>query len=268
MYTPEALTQLYNKLTQSNAQVAQPVSYNDQVIPNSPLADYQSAYNTTGEYAQGGAVQRFDEGGTTTEGLTPREAADMVRAATAAREQNAQYDSIQKSLANLGAITGPAPQRPNVAMVGRGAATPQYAPHVLPQLAALLQSRGMKFADGGDVNDENPQGLADQAHPNYNGTPTFRTGGLEGLGGKYVEGKGDGTSDDITAMLANGEYVLSSDVVAALGNGSNKSGAEELDKMVRAIRTRARSAPPDKLSPDAKAPLEYIKASKTYKGAR
>ena len=266
MYTPEALNQLYSKLTQSSAPVVQPVMYSDQVIPNSPLADYQSAYNTTGEYAQGGAVQHFAEGNevtdssTSTEGLTPRQAADMVRAATAEREQNAQYAGIQKSLANLGALTGPTPQRPNVAMVGRGSAG--YAPHVLPQLAALLQSRGMKFADGGDVNDENPQGLADQAHPNYNGTPTFRTGGLEGLGGKYVEGKGDGTSDDITAMLANGEYVFSADVVAALGNGSNKSGAQELDKMVQAIRKRARSAPPDKLSPDAKPPLEYLKSTR------
>jgi hypothetical protein len=273
MYTPQALTQLYNKLTQNSAQVAAPVAYDTDVIPNSPLADYQSAYNTEGAYgayAQGGAVQHFKEGdevtgsSTSTEGLTPRQAADMVRAATAAREEAAQYAGIQKSLANLGALTGPTPQRPNVAMVGKtGAATSQYAPHVLPQLAALLQSRGMKFAGGGDVNDENPEEYPDQAHPNYDGTPTFRTGGLEGLGGKYVEGKGNGTSDDITAMLANGEYVFSADVVAALGNGSNKSGAQELDKMVQAIRKRARSAPPDKLSPDAKPPLEYLKSTRT-----
>jgi hypothetical protein len=275
MYTPQELTQLYDKLTQNNTQVVQPVSYSTQVIPNSPLADYEAAYNTEGAYgayAQGGAVQHFKEGdevtgsSTSTEGLTPRQAANMIRAATADREQAAQYGGIQKSLANLGAITGPTPQRPNVAMVGRSATTSQYEPRVLPQLAALLQSRGMKLAGGGDVNDENPEEFPDQAHPNYDGTPTFRTGGLEGLGGKYVEGKGNGTSDDITAMLANGEYVFSADVVAALGNGSNKSGAEELDKMVEAIRKRARSAPPDKLSPDAKPPLEYLKSTKTQRG--
>ena len=124
---------------------------------------------------------------------------------------------------------------------------------VIPQLAALLQARGMKFAEGGSN---------DHHHPEYDGTPVFRSGGLEGLGGKYVEGKGDGTSDDITAMLANGEYVFSADVVSALGNGSNKAGAAELDHMVQAIRARARSAPPDKLPPDAKAPLEYLKSPK------
>jgi hypothetical protein len=80
-----------------------------------------------------------------------------------------------------------------------------------------------------------------------------------------VEGKGDGTSDDISAMLADGEYVFSADVVAALGNGSNKAGAKELDGMVQAIRERARSSPADKLPPDAKAPLEYIRSSKGNK---
>jgi hypothetical protein len=115
----------------------------------------------------------------------------------------------------------------------------------------------MKLAEGGQPDDH--------THPNYDGTPVFRTGGLQGLGGKYVEGKGDGTSDDITAMLANGEYVFSADVVSALGNGSNKAGAEKLNGMVHSIRARARSAPPDKLPPDAKSPLEYLNSSKGKK---
>lgn len=128
---------------------------------------------------------------------------------------------------------------------------------VIPQLAALLQARGMhlpmRMAEGG---------APDHEHPHFDGTPLFRTGGLESLGGKYVEGKGNGTSDDIAAMLAKGEYVFSADVVSALGNGSNEAGAKELDQMVQAIRARARSTPPDKLPPDAKPPLEYLKSSK------
>ena len=107
----------------------------------------------------------------------------------------------------------------------------------------------------------------DRQHPKYDGTPVFRTGGLEGLGGKYVEGKGDGTSDDITAMLADGEYVFSADVVSAMGNGSNKAGAKKLNEMVHAIRARARSTAPDKLPPDAKSPLEYLKPSEGKKHA-
>jgi hypothetical protein len=144
------------------------------------------------------------------------------------------------------------PDRPQLLKQGQMGGA--YSPKVLPQLAALLRSRGMTLAEGGQPDDH--------THPNYDGVPLLRTGGLSGLGGKYVEGKGDGTSDDIAAMLANGEYVFSADVVAALGNGSNKAGAEELDRMVQAIRARARSAPPDKLPPDAKSPLEYLKSSK------
>jgi hypothetical protein len=77
--------------------------------------------------------------------------------------------------------------------------------------------------------------------------------------GSYVEGPGDGQSDDIPAMLADGEYVFDADVVAALGNGSNEAGAEILDKMREAIRKHKRSAHPGKIPPKAKSPLEYLK---------
>ena len=167
-----------------------------------------------------------------------------------------QPDDVMAALKSLGAI-GFDSKVAKPQLLQQGQMGGSYNPKVLPQLAALLQSRGMHLADGGQPDDD--------THPNYDGTPLLRTGGLSGLGGKYVEGKGDGTSDDIAAMLANGEYVFSADVVSALGNGSNKAGAEELDQMVKAIRARARSAPPDKLPPDAKSPLEYLKSSKGKK---
>ena len=80
--------------------------------------------------------------------------------------------------------------------------------------------------------------------------------------GAPVMGAGDGQSDDIPALLADGEYVFSADVVAALGNGSNKAGAQNLDEMVRSIRERARSSNPTKLPPPAKSPLAYLKGAK------
>jgi hypothetical protein len=60
-------------------------------------------------------------------------------------------------------------------------------------------------------------------------------------------------------MLADSEYVIDADTVAALGDGSSKAGAEVLDKMRMAIRKHKRSAPIDKIPPKAKSPLEYIK---------
>jgi hypothetical protein len=80
--------------------------------------------------------------------------------------------------------------------------------------------------------------------------------------GAAVSGEGDGQSDDIPAMLADGEYVFDSDVVAALGNGSNKAGAEVLDKFRESIRAHKRSAPIGKIPPKAKSPLAYLKEAK------
>lgn len=80
--------------------------------------------------------------------------------------------------------------------------------------------------------------------------------------GSYVEGAGDGQSDDIPAMLADGEYVIDADVVAALGNGSNKAGAKVLDGFRENIRKQKRSAPLGSIPPKAKSPLAYLKGAK------
>ena len=102
--------------------------------------------------------------------------------------------------------------------------------------------------DGGGV----LQSLRDGVKPHI---PEFITG----MTGHYVKGRGDGQSDDIPAMLADGEYVFDADTVAQLGNGSSDAGAKVLDKMREALRHHKRSAPVDSIPPKAKSPLEYIK---------
>lgn len=82
-------------------------------------------------------------------------------------------------------------------------------------------------------------------------------------GSRYVQGPGDGTSDDIPARLANGEYVLSADVVSGLGNGDNNSGAKVLDGFVHSLRThKAENASKGKLPADAKPIHHYMKGGK------
>jgi hypothetical protein len=76
--------------------------------------------------------------------------------------------------------------------------------------------------------------------------------------GDAVEGPGDGQSDDIPAMLADGEFVIPADVVAALGNGSNKAGADKLYDMMHNIRRQARQGNPKDLPKPAKSPLQYM----------
>lgn len=63
-------------------------------------------------------------------------------------------------------------------------------------------------------------------------------------GGRLLKGPGDGMSDDIPAhvggeqpvRLADGEFVVSSDVVSGLGNGSTDAGAKKLYEMMARVR--------------------------------
>lgn len=58
---------------------------------------------------------------------------------------------------------------------------------------------------------------------------------ITGLTGYYATGAGTGQSDDIDAMLHDGDYVADADLVAALGDGSSKAGAEALEKFRRSV---------------------------------
>jgi hypothetical protein len=121
-----------------------------------------------------------------------------------------------------------------------------------------LSSAGLRAVSTGALPGMSTYGLKDGGSPEHQDDehiPEFITGKT----GHFVEGRGDGQSDDIPAMLADGEYVFDADTVAALGNGSSKAGALQLDKMREAIRKHKRSAPHNKIPPKAKSPLEYLK---------
>ena len=125
----------------------------------------------------------------------------------------------------------------------------------VPTGSDALMSAGLKMLNSGNLSGFAKGGTTSGALPVSEHVPEFITGKT----GNYVQGAGDGQSDDIPAMLADGEYVFDADIVSALGNGSNKAGAEILDKMREEIRAHKRSAPVDKIPPAAKSPLEYMK---------
>jgi len=108
----------------------------------------------------------------------------------------------------------------------------------------------MHKADGGEIMQEDLS-MPEGHHPEF-----FSEGGLHN---RYVRGDGDGTSDDVPAMLANGEWVIPADVVSALGNGSNDAGAKVLDEFMKIIRQHKQDHEPHKLPPDSKGPLSYLK---------
>lgn len=161
----------------------------------------------------------------------------------------------------------------------------QVAP-VQDELSAPQQPSGSDYFNYGQQTDINlPQAPGTQMLYSKAGglaTPLFAGGGTTrhgryaggGLGvmehsgkarldfrtGNAVTGPGDGQSDDIPAMLADGEFVFPADVVAALGNGSTKAGSDKLYDMMHSIRSYHRSAKPKDLPPPAKkSPLDYLK---------
>ena len=79
---------------------------------------------------------------------------------------------------------------------------------------------------------------------------------------RYVTGAGDGTSDSIPAMLANGEFVIPADVVSGLGNGSNDAGAKILDEFLKVVRDHKHKHDAKHLPPDSKGPLGYLLEAK------
>ena len=61
---------------------------------------------------------------------------------------------------------------------------------------------------------------------------------VTGLTGYYAGGRGTGQSDDIPAMLHDGDYVIDAEAVSALGDGSSKAGKDALTGFLREVPHR------------------------------
>lgn len=65
----------------------------------------------------------------------------------------------------------------------------------------------------------------------------YRGGRIDMSNGGYLDGDTGGHADKIKANLADGEYVLSADVVSHLGDGNNRHGAKKLDAFMKNVRS-------------------------------
>ncbi|MFZ5784025.1 MAG: hypothetical protein ACOY4R_27825 [Pseudomonadota bacterium] len=113
---------------------------------------------------------------------------------------------------------------------------------------------GRRKAHGG------PVGMMRGGYPELYQAPMRRSFFARG-GDSYVEpdGMGDGRSDHVEALLSPGEYVMSSEDVALLGDGDNSAGARKLDAMRKNLRThKGRVLARGKFSPKAKPPESYL----------
>jgi hypothetical protein len=87
-------------------------------------------------------------------------------------------------------------------------------------------------------------------------------GGLSQVHSMRIGGGADGRSDDVNAVLSDGEYVMDAESVAMLGNGSSKAGAKKLDDMRSKLRQhKGKNLASGKISPNAKSPLAYLKGA-------
>lgn len=141
-------------------------------------------------------------------------------------------------------------QRPGMPPMGMGrmqGALPQGRPDGMPPMGG--PGGGMRRGPMGD------RAGALAAMAQQNGRAPFARGG--------VSGPGTGRSDDIPAVLSDGEYILDAESVAMLGDGSSKAGAQRLDQMRAELRRHKGSAlARGQISPDAKPPLAYIRGAR------
>jgi hypothetical protein len=74
-----------------------------------------------------------------------------------------------------------------------------------------------------------------------------------------VNGPGTGRSDEIPAVLSDGEYVMDAETVALLGDGSSKAGAKALDQFrVNVRKHKGAKLAKGQFSVKAKAPERYM----------
>lgn len=183
------------------------------------------------QFAEGGEVKGYFGGG--------------VMQAISARIQNdpSFLDKVQSSSGGSGFLGG-IPISAINQMAGNSPAL-DYK-----QLAAKAMAENpYKYAMGGAVNPRDDQSNMPSQTPMQRFEPSGMMNYAEGgmAGGRFLSGGGDGLSDDIPAIigdkqpakLADGEFVVSSDVVSGLGGGSSKAGAKKLYSMMDRVRKQA-----------------------------
>lgn len=77
--------------------------------------------------------------------------------------------------------------------------------------------------------------------------------------GGGVKGPGTGQSDDIPAMLSDGEHVIDAETVSMLGDGSNDAGHKKIEQFKKNVRKHKRKANPTKIPPKSKGISAYLR---------
>jgi len=188
-------------------------------LPNNPLAD-----STVGTSTSTG-------GKSTTSGGSSSSPIDSVASSVSGGSSSSSapssplgssaYNPLTAGLLSTGTVLNKSPLEQalgaNEAQLDPTQLNQIYSQNLNPYMPQNISegTPDIKFSkDGGSMG-----GLGHYEHK-----PEFITGHT----GYYAQGGGTGQSDDIPALLKDGDYVMDADIVAALGDGSNKAGAEAL----------------------------------------
>ena len=145
------------------------------------------------------------------------------------------------------------------AMKPKGAATDEAAAREKffgPSFSAKPSDGGFRLASLSSPSSPSmPESImADYGKRYFNG---FAYGG--DVDSFAVKGPGTGRSDEIPAMLSDGEYVIDAETVALLGDGSSKAGAKKLDDLrVKIRKHKGKKLAKGKFSHDAKPADKYM----------
>jgi hypothetical protein len=168
----------------------------------------------------------------------------------AAAQQAMQQQSNAIAQANVAPTQGQRTALLNAAQ----SVYPMYVPQ--PQSAAPDETKSEQSSQSSQSTEgsgtENTNWAAGDGGYRGGHIPNFAEGGLLGLSqggatGYYLGGKTDGMADKIPATIANkqpaklshGEFVVSADVVSALGSGNSEAGAKVLYDMMDRVRKHA-----------------------------
>ena len=100
---------------------------------------------------------------------------------------------------------------------------------------------------------QQPKGMA------HGGSLAAKRGGSKPRTQFAVNGPGTGRSDEIPAVLSDGEYVMDAETVALLGDGSSKAGAKKLnDLRVKVRKHKGQKLAKGRFSANAKNPEAYL----------
>jgi hypothetical protein len=217
--TPEAMPELYGKELYQNLNApgfneVNPGDYARYDAEDSGLDQFMQGDEQDQEMADEGYAEGMAEGGMPQGGL--------------GQTSPQTYYTFGTPVDPLQNLRNPAPFQP------------QQQPQMPPQAAQNAQQAPQGMQPMG-MPQPMPQGMS-QGIPQ--GIPPagagMKRGGLPALSnvpitngrlnfrqGAAVHGPGDGQSDDIPAMLADGEYVIDAETVAQIGNGSTKVLTEQ-----------------------------------------